>query len=71
MNLLKDKENEINNLKRQIDNFEIKINEIEDKYQNIINTIEHQQSIKINDLFNNMADEKNQLKYDFNEIKKK
>ena len=70
LNLLKKKENEINNLKRQIDTFEVKINEIENKYQNIINTIEQQQSIKLNDLFNNLADEKNQLKFDFNEIKR-
>lgn len=70
MNLLKDKENEISNLKKQIDGFELKINEIENKYQNIINTIEQQQSIKINDLFNNMSNEKNKLKVNYNEIKR-
>ena len=70
VNLLKEKENEINNLKKQIDNFDAKINEIENKYQNIINTIEQQQSIKINDIYNNMSDEKNKLKLDYNEIKR-
>ena len=70
MNLLKEKENEIRNLKMQIDGFESKINEIEKKYQNIINTIEQQQSIKINDIFNNMSNEKNKLKVDYNEIKR-
>lgn len=70
VNLLKEKENEINNLKKQIDNFDVKINEIENKYQNIINTIEQQQSIKINDIYNNMSDEKNKLKLDYNEIKR-
>ena len=70
MNLLKEKENEISNLKKQIDSFELKINEIENKYQNIIDSIEQQQSIKINDMFNNMSNEKNQLKVDYNEIKR-
>ena len=70
LNLLKEKENEISKLKQQLDNFEVKINEIENKYQNIINTLEQQQSLKINDIFNNISEEKNKLKTDFNEIKR-
>ena len=70
LNLLKEKENEISKLKQQLDNFEVKINEIENKYQNIINTLEQQQSLKINDIFNNISEEKNRLKTDFNEIKR-
>ena len=70
LNLLKIKENEINNLKKQIDNFEEKVNEIENKYQNIIYSIEQQQSIKLKNIYNNMSDEKNKLKVDFNEIKR-
>ena len=46
VNLLKEKENEINNLKKQIDNFDVKINEIENKYQNIINTIYNNNLLK-------------------------
>ena len=39
LNLLKLKDNEINNLKKQIDNFEAKLSEIKDKYQDIINNM--------------------------------
>jgi len=68
--LLNMKENEINNLKLKIENFEEKVNEIENKYQNIIYSIEQQQSMKLNDMFNNISDEKNKLKVDYNEIKR-
>ena len=70
LNLLKIKENEINNLKLQIDNFEEKVNEIENKYQNIIYSIEQQQSLKLKDIYNNISDEKNKLKVGYNEIKR-
>ena len=70
LNLLKMKENEINNLKQQIEKFEAKVNDIENKYQNIIYSIEQQQSLKLNDMYNNMSDEQNKLKIDYNEIKR-
>ena len=70
LNLLKMKENEINNLKQKIEKFEEKITDIENKYQNIIYSLEQQQSIKLNDMYNNMSDEQNKIKYDFDEIKK-
>ena len=70
LNLLKMKENEISNLKQKIEKFEEKINDIENKYQNIIYSIEQQQSVKLNDIYNNMSDEQNKIKYDFDEIKR-
>ena len=70
LNLLKMKEGEINNLKQQIDNFEIKINEIENKYQNIIHSIESKQYEKLNDIYNNLSNEKNQFKIDYDNIKR-
>ena len=70
LNLLKMKEEEINNLKQQIDNFEIKINEIENKYQNIIHSIESKQYEKLNDIYNNLSNEKNQFKIDYDNIKR-
>lgn len=70
LNLLKIKEGEINNLKQQIDNFEIKINEIENKYQNIIHSIESKQYEKLNDIYNNLSNEKNQFKIDYDNIKR-
>ena len=70
LNLLKMKEGEINNLKQQIDNFEIKINEIENKYQNIIHSIESKQYEKLNDIYNNLSNEKNQFEIDYDNIKR-
>lgn len=70
LNLLKIKDGEINNLKQQLDNFEIKINEIENKYQNIIHSIESKQYEKLNDIYNNLSNEKNQFKIDYDNIKR-
>lgn len=70
LNLLKIKEGEINNLKQQIDSFEIKINEIENKYQNIIHSLESKQYEKLNDIYNNLSNEKNQFKIDYDNIKR-
>jgi len=71
LNLLKIKENEINNLKLEIDNFEIKINEIKNKYQDIIDSMKQEQTNKLNELYNKMSNENSQLQFDFNENKKK
>lgn len=70
LNLLKMKEGEIDHLKRQIDNFDTKINEIENKYQKIICELEKQQSNNLNNIYNNVSNEKNKLKIDYDEIKK-
>ena len=70
LNLLKIKEGEINNLKGQIEKFEVKVNEIENKYQDIINKLEKQHSLRLNDLQNNFSYEKNKLKMDYEEAKK-
>ena len=70
LNLLKIKEGEINNLKQQIDNFEIKINDIENKYQNIIHSLESKQYEKLNDIYNNLSNEKNQFEIDYDNIKR-
>ena len=70
LNLLKIKEREINNLKQQIDNFEIKINDIENKYQNIIHSLESKQYEKLNDIYNNLSNEKNQFEIDYDNIKR-
>jgi len=70
LNLLKMKEGEINNLKQKINNFETKINEIENKYQNIIHSIESKQYEKLNDIYNNLSNEKNQFKIDYDNIKR-
>ena len=70
LNLLKLKEEENNSLKHQIDDFEIKINDLEQKYQNIIHSIEQQQNNKINELYNKMSNEKNRIQINFEENKK-
>ena len=70
LNLLKIKEKEINNLKKQINDFEIKINEIENKYQNIIYSLETQQSKKLNNIYSNLSNEKNKISSDYDEIKR-
>jgi hypothetical protein len=70
LNLLKIKENEINNLKQQIDSFEEKINEIKNKYQDIINSMKQEQNNKLNELYNKLTNENNRLQMDLNENKK-
>ncbi len=70
LNLLRIKENEIKNLKQKIEQFEVKINDIENKYQNMIYSIKQEQSIQLNDIYNNLSDEKNKIVIDFNQIKR-
>ena len=70
LNLLKFKEEEIKNLKKQVNNFEIKINDIENKYQKIIYSLETQQSIKLNDIYSNITNEKNRIRNDYDKIKR-
>ena len=67
LNLLKIKETEINDLKNQIDNFEIKLNEIKNKYQEIIHSMEQEQTNKLNELYNKMSDENNRIQLNLNE----
>ena len=67
LNLLKIKETEINDLKNQIDNFEIKLNEIKNKYQDIIRSMEQEQTNKLNELYNKMSDENNRIQLNLNE----
>ena len=67
LNLLKIKETEINDLKNQIDNFEIKLNEIKTKYQDIIRSMEQEQTNKLNELYNKMSDENNRIQLNLNE----
>lgn len=68
-NLLKIKENEISNLKKRIDDFEAKVNEIENKYKNIVNSIGQKHSVKLYN-YNNISDENNELNVDYREIKR-
>ena len=70
LNLLKIKETEINDLKNQIDNFEIKLNEIKTKYQDIIRSMEQEQTNKLNELYNKMSDENNRIQLNLNENQK-
>ena len=70
LNLLKIKETEINDLKNQIDNFEIKLNEIKNKYQDIIRSMEQEQTNKLNELYNKMSDENNRIQLNLNENQK-
>ena len=70
LNLLKIKENEINVLKNQIDNFEMKLNEIKNKYQEIIHSMEQEQTNKLNELYNKMSDENNRIQLNLNENQK-
>ena len=67
LNLLKIKETEINDLKNQIDNFEIKLNEIKTKYQDIIRSMEQEQTNKLNELYNKMSDENNRIQLNLDE----
>ena len=59
LNLLKIKENEINNLKQQIDGFEYKLSDLEKKYQEIIESMRQEQQNKINELYKKMSNEIN------------
>ena len=70
LNLLKIKENEINNLKQQIDGFEIKLNEIKNKYQEIINTMKQEQKNKLDDLYNKLTNENKMMQMEYNKNEK-
>ena len=70
LNLLKIKENEINNLKQQIDGFEIKLNEIKNKYQEIINTMKQEQKNKLDDLYNKLTNENKMIQMEYNKNEK-
>ena len=70
LNLLKLKEEENINLKKQIDVFEIKVNELKQKYEDIIYSMEQEQNNKINELYNKMSNEKNIMQNNFEESKK-
>ena len=70
LNLLKIKENEINNLKQQIDGFEIKLNEIKNKYQEIINTMKQEQKTKLDDLYNKLTNENKMMQMEYNKNEK-
>ena len=69
LNLLMVKERETDKLKQQINNFQIKIDEIERKYENIKYAMDQQQFVsKNNNISNNRLDFKNKLNIDYNEI---
>ena len=68
-NLLKIKENDISNLKKRINVFETKVNEIENKYKNIVSSTEQRQYVKFNN-YNNISDENNELNADYIELKR-
>ena len=70
LNLLKIKDNEINNLKQQINGFEMKLNDLEKKYQDVINTMKQEQENKLNELYNKMNNENKKIQINFNENKK-
>ena len=70
LNLLKIKDNEISNLKQQINTFEIKLNDLEKKYQDVINTMKQEQENKLNELYNKMNNENKKIQINFNENKK-
>ena len=70
LNLLKIKDNEINELKQQIDGFDIKLNDLEKKYQDIIYTMKQENENKINELYNKMSIENKRLQNNYNENKK-
>jgi len=67
--LLKIKENDISNLKKRINVFETKVNEIENKYKNIVSSTEQRQYVKFNN-YNNISDENNELNADYIELKR-
>ena len=70
LNLLKIKENEINNLKGQIDGLGNKLTDLEKKYQDIIDSMRREQQNKINELYNKMSNEINIAKINLDENKK-
>ena len=70
LNLLKIKENEINNLKQQIDGFEFKLSDLEKKYQEIIESMRQEQQNKINELYKKMSNEINKANINLDENKK-
>ena len=70
LNLLKIKEIEINNLKEQIDGLGNKLTDLEKKYQDIIDSMKHEQQNKINELYNKMNNEINISKINLDENKK-
>ena len=69
LNLLKIKDNEIKELKQQIDGFDIKLNDLEKKYQDIIYTMKQENENKINELYNKMSVENKRLQNNYNENK--
>ena len=70
LNLLKIKENEINNLKQQIDGFEFKLSDLEKKYQEIIESMRQEQQNKINELYKKMSNEFNKANINLDDNKK-
>ena len=70
LNLLKIKENEINNLKQQIDGFEYKLSDLEKKYQEIIESMGEEQQNKINELYKKMSNEINKANINLDDNKK-
>ena len=70
LNLLKIKENEINNLKQQIDGFEYKLSDLEKKYQEIIESMRQEQQNKINELYRKMSNEINKANINLDDNKK-
>ena len=70
LNLLKIKENEINNLKQQIDGFEFKLSDLEKKYQEIIESMRKEQQNKINELYKKMSNEINKANINLDDNKK-
>ena len=70
LNLLKIKENEINNLKQQIDGFEFKLSDLEKKYQEIIESMRQEQQNKINELYKKMSNEINKANINLDDNKK-
>ena len=70
LNLLKIKENEINNLKQQIDGFEYKLSDLEKKYQEIIESMRQEQQNKINELYKKMSNEINKANINLDDNKK-
>ena len=71
LNLLKMKEIEINNLKEQIDGLGNKLTYLEKKYQDVIDSMRHEQQNKINELYNRMNNEINISKNNLDENIKK
>ena len=70
LNLLKMKEIEINNLKEHIDGLGNKLTDLEKKYQDVIDSMRHEQQNKINEIYNRMNNEINLSKINLDENKK-